>query len=187
MLLFLLPAAFAKNPTLVVTREGNHFEASVDVSAPLQPVVALVRDTPGAARAAGRKIDYEPLPEPEASCARYRMQMPSMLGKIGAVIRACDIERGTSVTMVESDDFEQYTFTYTVEPLGEGQLRIRYTLDLVSASFVPQGIVAWATMGAVRSSMDDLSQFIAREMPSPPSAEPSSVDQGVEDRGHPQR
>lgn len=87
--------------------------------------------------------------QPDGSCQRLSLDVPSAVGRIRYVERRCATSDGFASSLVESEDFEVFEAQWTLTAEGE-RTRVRYSLHSRPSFPVPQALARRLTGRSIR-------------------------------------
>ncbi|MBX2802075.1 MAG: hypothetical protein KTR31_30620 [Myxococcales bacterium] len=151
-------AATAMASDVTVSRTGSVVLGSVELDVPAEPLQALVRDPVAVAAATGSDMRYTALGQ-QKGCQELELGIPTFLGLIGGVVRACDTAEGSAVTMLQSKSFKTYAYTWIVEPLGAERSKLTYRMEVESSLPVPRSMMWRQTSRGVEDALTALQSW----------------------------
>ncbi|MBX2800886.1 MAG: SRPBCC family protein [Myxococcales bacterium] len=156
MLILLCTTAIAARVTL--PDDGTSVSGAVHARASPEAMRALLRNPVAAAAASDSKVTYTRR-STSGDCTTYAMRAGSLVGALRAVVRVCDTATGSRVTMLHSEDFRRYGYTWHVQPAPDGGSHITYTLDAQPTMPFPRRFVRNAAAREVGKLLDALAEW----------------------------
>ena len=143
-------AGWAAEPPEVSATESGAMRGSVEVSADVDAVRALIRDPVALARIVDGEVQVST--QDDGDCKRVTTTAPHPLMSVTYTTRSCPTETGVQDALVESSQLSTFQAEWKVEPLGAGS-RITYQLDVRPKVPVPSFMVRRSARKGVVDSL----------------------------------
>lgn len=162
MLLLLALGALAGPPTIV--EDGGEFVGSVDLAVPAQILRQHMVDPTWMPRTTDSTATVSTTGR-DGRCLLVRVENPTPLMTLSWLTRRCPTEVGYHGALVDSNAFEAYEESWTIEPTAQGS-RATYRLRVVSSIWaVPKRIVRRASRRAIDRALTGLQAWDERHRP----------------------
>lgn len=149
-------SAHAQEPQVSVLSDKETVRATVEIAVDAETATALIRDHRKKAIASG-KVDMtiEDVRK-DGACEVMKWTVPHPVKTVSYTARSCQTASGTTVDLVESDDFDAFSSDWRVEPAGEGRARLVVLLRSIPSFPVPLAIARAQTKAALARSLTNI-------------------------------
>lgn len=154
--LVLSVSANAQEPEVSVLADKKTVRAAVEIAVDPATATALIRDHRKKAVASGQADMTIEDVRTEGACQVMKWTVPHPIKTVSYTARSCDTAGGTSVNLVESDDFDDFVSDWTVEPAGAGRSRLVVSLRSIPSFPIPGAIARAQTKAALARSLSNI-------------------------------
>lgn len=154
--LALAVSAHAQEPRVSVLDDRETVRATVEIDVDPATATALIRDHRKKAIASGKPDMTIEAVRTDGACQVMRWTVPHPVKTVRYVARSCEVDGGTSVHLVESDDFDDYASEWRVEPAGEGRSRLIVHMRSIPSFPIPGAVVRAQVKAALSRSLSNI-------------------------------
>lgn len=149
-------SAHAQEPQVSVLDDKKTVRAAVEIDVDAATATALIQDHRKKAVASGKEdMTIEDVRQ-DGACQVMKWTIPHPVKTVSYVARSCEVEGGTSVNLVESDDFDDYAADWRVESAGEGRARLIVHLRSIPSFPIPGAVVRSQVKAALTRSLTNI-------------------------------
>lgn len=153
--------AGAGDPVMTVLADRRTVQGVVEIAVDLPTARALVQDPHRTSAAGDPTVSVEDL-GPDGACRRVRWTVPHPIKTVSYVGRMCDTAQGAEISLVESDDLDEYASTWAVEALGPDLVRLTCAVRSTPSFPLPASIVRGQIQQELGETLQHIKQALER-------------------------
>jgi len=155
------PAFASPPPAVAALPDGITIEGRVEINAPADAVISLVRDPVKTLAASGSSARIAAGAQ-QGGCALFTWTVPNPILNVSWEGKHCRTAAGGETTLVRSDSIQAHRASFVVQTVSPTQSRLVYQVMTVPFAPIPSAIIRRQTEKEVTSFLTHLQAHLER-------------------------